>query len=212
MDKHIPKEIITDEGQVYELKRPLHKQVWFWVSIASWIISALLFLTLIGFFVLNTVLSTNGGNLSRLFDGNTSYNQNADYYEEHEVGESVLLEHALKLKVESIHKDPQRALADDATGRAVVVRVSMENKGMTPVTINPYYFSLYDHPGNVFVLDTSTFDQKGWGDKLEAGKKVSLDLVFDGEDSEDGRFHIIYADRIRWWQESQQTSSSEGKS
>lgn len=209
MEKQAPKEILTEDGHIYQLKRPLHKQGWFWVSLASWIVSGILFLTLIGFFILNTVLVASGGNVQQFLDGGTYY-QNSASYEEYVVGDSATLDSGATLTVESIQQEKDRVLADDGTGRAIVVRVKLENKTPKALTLNPYYFSLYDLSGNVYVLDTSTFDQTAWMQKIEAGKSVSFDLIFDGEGNDDGNYYLIYDELIRWWQEQNlQASDSE---
>lgn len=208
MEKHIPKEIMTEDGHLYQLKRPLHKQGWFWVSIASWFVSAILFLTLVGFFILNAVLAANGGNVQRFLDGDTYY-QNAESYEEHVLGESTTLDGGATLTVESIKEDSSRPLADDGTGQAVVVRLKIENKTPTAMTLNPYYFTLYDYIGNVYLLDTSTFDKGAWTKTIEPGQSETWELVFDGEDGSEGNYHLIYNDRIRWWQEQEIDASNE---
>lgn len=210
MDKQVPKEIVTDDGHIYQLKRPLHKQGWFWVSLGSWIVSGILFLTLIGFFILNTVLVANGGNLQQFWDGG-SYYQNSDSYEEHVVGDSATLDNGAKLTISSIQQDKNRTLADDGTGRAIVVRVKLENKTPKAITLNPYYFSLFDYVGNVYVLDTSTFDQTAWTQKIEPGKSVDLELVFDGEGNEEDNYNLIYDDLIRWWQDRTSLASDDGR-
>lgn len=208
MEKQVPKEIVTDDGHIYELKRPLHRQGWFWVSLASWLVSGLLFLTLIGLFILNTVLTASGGNLQQYLDGERYY-QNTESYEEHVVGDSATLDNGATLTVESIQLDKERTLADDGSGRAIVVRVKVENKTSKAVSVNPYYFSLFDYIGDVYILDTSTFDKDGWTKKVEPGQSEVLELVFDGEDSSEEHYNLIYNDSIRWWQEQDTLTSGE---
>ncbi|KXT74672.1 hypothetical protein STRDD10_00758 [Streptococcus sp. DD10] len=206
MTNHIPKEIITDEGHVYHLQKPLHKQGWFWVSLASWLLSGLLFITLIAVIVLNSFLVSNGGTIQNYLNGG-GYYQNANAYEENSLGEAAYLYDDSKLTVMSIQQDSKKVLADDATGRAVVVHIELENQSKKPVLLNPYLFSLFDQEGNVYLLDASTFEQGAWNQSIKAGSTVELDLIFDGEESQ-GSYHVIYDDMIRWWQEELGTTAS----
>lgn len=209
MEKYVPKEIVTEEGHVYYLKRPLHKQGWFWVSIVSWLLSLLLLILLIGFFILSAVLTISGDNIHNLLEGNTSYFQQAGDYEEYSVGESATLENGGKMTVISIRQDSKLSLEDDATGQAIVVKVKVDNKTNKSLTVNPYYFSLYDEKGDVYILDTSTFYQDGWTQKIASGTSTELTLIFDGEASRQGQFNVIYNDSIRWWQERETKDSSD---
>lgn len=208
MEKYLAKEIVTKEGHIYSLKRPLHKQGWFWVSIISWLISLFLLILLIGFFILSTVLSNNVDNIHNLLEGNTLYLKEASDYEEYDIGKRATLDNGGNMTVTSIRLDHHRTLQDDATGIAVVVQVKVDNKTNKSLTVNPYYFSLYNEKGDVFVLDMSTFDQDGWTQKIAAGTSAELTLIFDGEASQNGQFNVVYNGSIRWWQERKPIFSS----
>lgn len=209
MEKYVPKEMVSEDGHVYELKRPLHRQGWFWVSIVSWILSLLLLVLLVGFFILSNVLASNSNNLNNLLDGNTSYFQQAADYEEYSVGEAATLDNGGKMTVVSVQADDKQKLEDDATGHAIVVKVKVDNKTNKNLTVNPYFFGLYDEQGDVYILDTSTFDQDGWTQKIAPGTSAELTLIFDGEDGKQSQLNVVYNDEIRWWQERGTSDSSE---
>lgn len=210
MTKHIPKEIVTDEGHVYQLQKPLHKQGWFWVTLASWLVSGALLLSLVAVVILNSFLVSSGGNIQQFLNGDIYY-QNAASYDEYSLGEAASLSDEAQLTVVSIRQDQQRVLADDATGRAVVVHVKLENPSKKSILLNPYDFSLFDASGNVYLLDASTFDQGQWNKNIEAGQTAEFDLIFDGEES-DGDYNVTYIDSIRWWQENLAITSASSDS
>lgn len=192
---HQPKqEIISEDGFIYRLKRPLHKQALFWTTLIAGII--IFFLTLISVLLLLTTIGlvTENDHLRE----QASYTRSSlDGYTVYSFGESAEFPSGLKMTVLSVSVDRNRHMSDESTGVAVVASITIENTSQKTILVSPYDFGLYDKEENVYILDGSTFDNTQIGMNIASGKKITVDLIFDGESGNEAPYSLIY-DNAKW--------------
>lgn len=198
MNENEKQEIIVDgKGLIYQLKKPLHKQALFWTTLILGIVlflmtifCAVLFLITLGLTVENEELRVKQSH---------DYSYSAEY-KSYRLGEAVEFPEGLKITVNSVRLDKDRTLGDESTGSAVVASVTVENTSSRQILLSPYSFSLYDQDDEVYILDGSTFDNTQIGTNLSAGKTITFDLIFDGEDGDAGPYSLVY-ENVKWSKE-----------
>ena len=192
---------IEKDGQIYRLKKPLYHQGLFWSTIIAIVLSAFLAVLLLVSVLTATSLEEENEQLTRL-TGVSPYNPNRSYHD-FAIGVGVEAE-GEKVTVHSIKSDPGRPMTDEATGKAVLVSLTVENVGRSSLLLNPYSFDLVNEEGDIYILDSSTFDKIGVGTNVKPGEKVSFDLVFDGEAEEETNYALVHKDN-RWGKEKKTT-------
>ena len=206
MKEQAPKEIKSPQGLIYRLKRPLYKQGLFWLSLIASVLTLTLALVVLGLVIVNGSLSEENARLGGRSDAKSYYYDYGKKLESHAFGESVTFKNGAKVTVSSIETDSQRKMSDEATGQAIVAHVRVENTSNHRLLINPYAFELYDEDGSYYVLDGSTFDNTQIGANLAAGKKLDLELIFDGEKEDNDAYHLAY-EQAEWTKETEDSSS-----
>ena len=169
MKQHSPRQI-TNDGILYQIKRPLYKQPLFWTTIVSLGLVFILSIVVVGY-----------------------KNEHSNQY----FGEAAFFRNGAKIIVQSARVDTDRKMSDDATGVAVVVSVRIKNTSNRSLLVSPYDFDLYDEKEGLYILDDSTFDNNQIGTNLAPGKEVQFDLVFDGERG-DKRSYIVAYEQTKW--------------
>ena len=198
-ERSIGKEMTSPDDTNYQLKRPLYKQFLFWSTIGELVIIGILLVTLIFSILAVAGLAEENHQLRQQLDSGL-YPQNRQegiLYNDHAFGEAANFAEGEKVTVHSIKKDEKRALSDDSAGRAIVVSVTVENTSDKAFLFSPYDFNLFDETGDVYVIDSSTFDNSQIGINLAKGKSITVDLVFDGEDTSSQSWSLVYGDS-RW--------------
>ncbi|KXT85650.1 hypothetical protein STRDD11_00288 [Streptococcus sp. DD11] len=197
MNQQTQQEIVTDDGLVYRLKRPLHKQTLFWTTLVSGIVIFLLSLLSLLLVVTAIGLVEENDHLKEL----TGYHHSSlDSYSAYPFEKKVEFSDGLRVTVHAAEADSRRVMSDESTGVAVVVSLTLENTSQKPILVSPYDFSLYDRKENVYVLDGSTFDNAQIGMNLAPGKSTSFDLIFDGEDGDEAAYTVVY-ENAKWVKE-----------
>ena len=195
-ERKIEKEMTSPDGTIYQLKRPLYKQFLFWSTIGELVIIGILLVTLIFSILAVAGLAEENNQLrqSGLYPQNR---QEGIPYNDRAFGQAASFAEGEKVTVHSIKKDEKRPLSDDSAGRAIVVSVTIENTSDKVFLFSPYDFNLFDETGAVYVIDSSTFDNSQVGINLAKGKPITVDLVFDGEDTSSQNWSLVYGDS-RW--------------
>ena len=192
-----PHEMIDADGNLYQIKKPLHKQPLFWTNVISFGLALILSLVTVVLLLINFSLSEDGLKISGRMDrSNRAY----DYKNEHPnhyFGDAAFFRNGAKIIVQSARVDTDRKMSDDATGVAVVVSVRIKNTSNRSLLVSPYDFDLYDEKDRLYILDDSTFDNNQIGTNLAPGKEVQFDLVFDGERG-DKRSYIVAYEQTKW--------------
>lgn len=189
-----PHEMIDADGNLYQIKKPLHKQPLFWISVISSGLAIILSLVTVALLLINFSLSENSLKINGRMDrSNRAY----DYKNEHPnhyFGDAVFFQNGTKITVQAAKTDTSKKMSDDAAGVAVVVSVKVKNTSNRRILLNPYDFNLYDEKGNLYILDGSTFDHAQVGMNIIPGKTISFDLVFDGEKGDEHSYTVTYGE------------------
>lgn len=196
MKQHSPRQI-TNDGVLYQIKRPLYKQPLFWTTIVSLGLVFVLSIVVVGLSVLYLSQTEEGMKLNGRTD---AMYRSYDYKNEHSnqyFGEAAFFRNGAKIIVQSARVDTDRKMSDDATGVAVVVSVRIKNTSNRSLLVSPYDFDLYDEKEGLYILDDSTFDNNQIGTNLAPGKEVQFDLVFDGERG-DKLSYIVAYEQTKW--------------
>ena len=191
MDKN---ERVIDEI-TYVKKKPLYHQGLFWGTVLGFLLSLVLGLLLIFSILTSVSLEEENEQLVRM-TGVSPYRVDRTYHD-FATGVSVEDPSGEKVTVNQIQVDGNRAMTDEATGRAVLVNVTVENVGKSNLLVNPYTFDLVSQEGDLYVLDGSTFDKVSVGTNLKPGEKLTFDLIFDGEEDKEERYGVVHKDN-RW--------------
>lgn len=191
-----PKEITSKEGHIYQLKQPLYRQPLFWTTLISALISLGLLLFSVVMIFVTIGLNQENESLRVINDYTDAYYQYANDYTTYPIGEKVEFD-GLNVTVNSISIDKSRKMSDEATGTPVVVKVTFENRGQSSILISPYDFDLYGTDDEIYLLDSSTFNNAQIGKNLAVGESVTLELIFDGEDGQDNNYNVTYQ-QARW--------------
>ncbi|MGT2847068.1 DUF4352 domain-containing protein [Streptococcus massiliensis] len=196
-----PKEMISDDGHIYQLKKPLYKQGLFWSTVVGGVLVGLLSIGMIILTLVIVVLSDENAQIRKHARGETSsyytgYDTNS-YYDEAAFGKVMTVKKGITVQVQSAKKDPKRSLSDDSSGQAVVVTVTIKNNSNQSVLISPYDFYLYDEEDNIYLIDSTTFDNQQVGTNLAKGKSITMDIIFDGEQADTDNWSVTY-NNIRW--------------
>ncbi|MEW4355131.1 DUF4352 domain-containing protein [Streptococcus pneumoniae] len=184
----IPKEIITEDGHIYQLKRPIYKQPLFWTTVVGGVI--------IVFMALFIAVAAIFGSLYQEELAESSYWNEHLFREEltYNLGEAHTDTDGLKVTLTGIRVDETRKLLDYPQGTAVVAEVTVENTGSSSALLNVYDFTLSDTDSEIYSLDTSTFDSQLLASRLPVGKKITMSLIFEGDKDRDKLYRLFYKD------------------
>lgn len=189
-----PHEMIDADGNLYQIKKPLHKQPLFWISVISSGLAIILSLVTVALLLINFSLSEDSLKINgRMGSSYRAY----DYKNEHPnhyFGDAVFFQNGTKITVQAAKMDTSKKMSDDAAGVAVVVSIKVKNTSNRRILLNPYNFDLYDEKGNLYILDASAFDHAQVGMDLVPGKTISFDLVFDGEQGDEHSYTVTYGE------------------
>lgn len=193
MKHQYPHQIMNDGGNLNHTKRPLYKQPLFW----GFSLVAILSLFVVILLILNESLKEDASKPNSKAEG---VNRTYDYKNEHPnryFGEAAFFRNGFKITVQSAKIDRAKKMSDDAAGVPIVVSVKIKNTSDHTLSLNPYDFDLFDKQGNLYILDSSTFEHTQLGMNLLPGKTASFDLIFDGEESDEHSYTVTY-DRAKW--------------
>ena len=198
----VPKEIVTQDGTVYTIKKPLYKQFLFWTNIVQLVIVISLIVGLSLSFLAILGLTSENESLTHKIEQRTDGLDETDdtTFNEVAIGKSVEFTGGEKITVNSIKEDKNRKLEDNSSGKAVVVNVTIENTGNKTFSVNLFDFNLSDEKENIYILDSSSYNNGDISHSLEKGKKVTMDLVYDGEKYIADKWSLTYSD-TRWSEE-----------
>ena len=189
-----PHEMIDADGNLYQIKKPLHKQPLFWTSVISSGLVIILSLVTVVLLLINFSLSEDSLKINGKTQTSNRAYDNKNVHPNHYFGDAVFFQNGTKITVQSAKMDTSKKMSDDATGVAVVVSVRVKNTSNRRILLNPYNFDLYDEKGNLYILDGSTFDHSQVGMDLIPGKTISFDLVFDGEQGDEHSYTVTYGE------------------
>lgn len=189
-----PHEMIDADGNLYQIKKPLHKQPLFWVSVISTGLVIILSLVTVALLLINFSLSEDSLKINGRIDSSYRAYDYKNEHPNHYFGDAVFFKMELKSLFSQQRWILVKKMSDDAAGVAVVVSVRVKNTSNRRILLNPYNFDLYDEKGNLYILDGSTFDHAQVGMDLVPGKTISFDLVFDGEKGDEHSYTVTYGE------------------
>lgn len=180
-----PKEFIIEDNTVYYRKKPLHQQPLFWTTVVGAVLTFILAITTIVFFL--AYLGSDQGMDTSLpydsyydsYEGYGSY----DSYTEYEVGDTVTFDPDIDVTVLSMDRDSSIELIDSYYSTAFVVELEITNHSTEDYYFDEYAFSLMDPVyESYFYLDYRTYDVN-IPEKIEPGETIEVELIY-GIDSE----------------------------
>lgn len=114
-----------------------------------------------------------------------------DDYDITDIGEAVEYDSGETVTVNSIKDTSEKLDELDSDQSAVVVNVTVENTTKKAVDFSVNDFTFYDDENDSEELDAKSFE-KDIPDKIEPGKKVTLDLYYDVDAT--GYYAVTYGD------------------
>lgn len=188
-----PYQIMNDDGNLNHTKRSLYKQPLFW----GFSLVAILSLFVLILLMLNDSLTEDASKPNSKAEGINRIYDYKNEHPDHYFGEAAFFRNGFKITVQSVKIDTAKKMNDDAVGVPIVVSVKIKNTSDHTLSLNPYDFDLFDKQGNLYILDSSTFENTQVGMNLLPGKTASFDLIFDGEEGDEHSYTVTY-DRAKW--------------
>lgn len=134
------------------------------------------------------------GSTSSSSEESSSTEESSDYSDNVlSFGTSADFQNGLSVNIVSVTSDPSVELNDSsANGKAVVLKVTLENKTNETVSVNPNYFAVYGKDGSAGSEDSETYGLNNWPDQVNVGQKITLRIVFSVP--EDGPYSATFGD------------------
>ena len=135
------------------------------------------------------------GSMSSSSEESSSTEESSSDYSDNVLsfGTSADFQNGLSVNIVSVTSDPSVELNDSsANGKAVVLKVTLENKTNETVSVNPNYFAVYDKDGSAGSEDSETYGLNDWPNQVNVGQKITLRIVFSIP--EDGPYSATFGD------------------
>ncbi len=160
-------------------KKPIYKKWWFWVII-----------------LIVIVIASAGASEVNTADSTSAYASKNEKTEYNQGEEAVLGNGAIT--VTKVEKSQGSQFDKPKTGKEfVIVHVTIENKGNSNLSYNPYYFKMQNSQGQQESTTFTTIDKDTalHSGELIPGGKISGTITFE-QPKEDIGLVLIYSDNI----------------